>query len=142
MRKKLTPRVQCPLSRETGTWGRKRTYARSQRFAEKRRWIARSSRSDFCERYESIILPVASVRSAPCTESGAGWSGSEMAATGEAAESVSGPCTSVECFSKIPAWTSGPAMVLSPLTKGSHHRASTRQAHAPEDRIAPLLSML
>lgn len=39
------------------------THARSQRFAEKRRCIARSSSSDFCVRYESIILPVVVVRS-------------------------------------------------------------------------------
>lgn len=45
------------------------TYALSQRLAENKRWIARSSSSDVCVRYELIILPIVVVRS---VESGRG----------------------------------------------------------------------
>ena len=43
----------------------KKTHADSQRLAEKRRWMARSSISDWERRYESIILPIGVVRSKP-----------------------------------------------------------------------------
>lgn len=48
--------------REEGREGA-RTYARSQRLAEKRRWIARSSSSEVWVRYELIMVPIVVVRS-------------------------------------------------------------------------------
>lgn len=43
--------------------GEGETHASSQRLAEKRRWMARSSRLDSSRKYASIIFPIGVVRS-------------------------------------------------------------------------------
>ena len=108
--------------------------------------MARSSRSAFCERYESIILPVVRVRSAASggPEGGRGGGGGGGGASARELLSVCIPCAApASAMQRNPLTAARPPSAVRP----PHHRDSTcrpregaeERASAPGKRAATAL---